>query len=162
MNYLYKTRHPELAEGLKVKDYSVSNENFELHYNQELDLLKTFPEPHNLDKYYQSEDYISHTDSKRSFFEKLYHWVKTYTLNQKEKLLSSHLNQKGTLLDIGAGTGDFLAYVQGKGWKTTGIEPNEKAKELARKKGISFVENAESLEEDSFDVITMWHVLEHV
>lgn len=61
---------------IKVQDYSVSNENFELLQDPELELLKTHPQPDlvNLGKYYESEDYISHTDSKRSLFEKMYHW----------------------------------------------------------------------------------------
>src|SRR5690554_555171 len=147
---------------MKIKDYSVSKENFELEYNSEYDLFKTNPIPENLDKYYQSEDYISHTDSKRSLFEKLYHLVKQYTLSQKEKLISSYVKNKGNLLDIGAGTGDFLAYAKSKKWEVVGIEPSQKAKELAQKKGVSFVDNTEELSDNSFDVITMFHVLEHV
>jgi len=147
---------------MKIKDYSVSKEEFELEYNSEYDLFKTNPIPENLDKYYQSEDYISHTDSKRSLFEKLYHLVKQYTLSQKEKLISSYVKNKGNLLDIGAGTGDFLAHAKSKKWEVVGIEPSQKAKELAQKKGVSFVDNTEELSDNSFDVITMFHVLEHV
>lgn len=147
---------------IKVKDHSVSGESFELFFNEEYRLLKTVPVPENLGKYYQSEDYISHTDSKRSLFEKIYHWVKQYTLSRKEALISSYAKKKGNLLDIGAGTGDFLAYAKSKKWEVIGIEPNQKAKELAQKKGVSFVENTEELSNNSFDVITMFHVLEHV
>ncbi len=147
---------------MKIKDYSVSKESFELVYDSEYDLFKTVPIPQNLEKYYQSEDYISHTDGKRSLFEKVYHWVKQYTLSQKERLISSYIRTKGNLLDIGAGTGDFLAYAISKKWKVTGIEPSSTAKELAQKKGVPFVEGTEELSDNSFDVITMWHVLEHV
>lgn len=147
---------------IKVKDHSVSGEDFELLLNKEFQLLKTNPVPRDLEKYYQSEDYISHTDGKRSLFEKIYHWVKQYTLSQKEQLISSYVGKKGNLLDIGAGTGDFLAYAQKKNWKVTGIEPNSKARELAQKKGVSFVEDMAELSDNSFDVVTMWHVLEHV
>ncbi len=69
---------------------------------------------------------------------------------------------KGAILDIGAGTGDFLAVAKQNGWSTTGIEPSPKAKSIAITKGISFVENTTDLANHSFDVITMWHVLEHV
>lgn len=147
---------------MNIKDHSVSKEDFELKYNSEYDLFQTNPIPENLDRYYQSEDYISHTDSKRSLFEKAYHWVKQYTLFQKERLISSYIKSKGNLLDIGAGTGDFLAYAQSKKWKVTGIEPSSRAKELAQKKGVSFVNSTEELSDNSFDVITMFHVLEHV
>ena len=75
-----------------VKDYSVSGEEFELRYNKELDLLETFPQPSedNLGSYYISEDYISHTDSKRNLFEKAYHIVRKYALNQKLNTTLAH------------------------------------------------------------------------
>ncbi|SFB09063.1 Methyltransferase domain-containing protein [Flavobacterium swingsii] len=149
---------------IKVKDNSVSKENFELLLDKELQLLKTYPQP-SLDvlpKYYESEDYISHTDGKRSLFEKLYQIIKSYSLNKKVSLINSFHPQKGSLLDIGAGTGDFLATAKKAGWQITGIEPNEKAKTISISKGVSFAENLESIESHSFDVITMWHVLEHV
>lgn len=147
---------------MKIKDYSVSKEDFELEHNSEYDLFKTVPIPENLDHYYQSEDYISHTDAKRSLFERIYHFVKQYTLSQKERIIYSELNRKGNLLDIGAGTGDFLAYAKAKNWEVVGIEPNQKAKGLALKKGVLFVDNTTELSDNSFDVITMFHVLEHV
>jgi len=147
---------------LKTKDYSVSNEYFELLLDSKYELLKTFPVPKDLDKYYQSEDYISHTDAKNSLFEKIYYLVKQYTLFRKEKLINLYSKQRGNLLDIGAGTGDFLNYATKKKWKTTGAEPNQKAKELALKKGVLMVENTTELAENSFDIITLWHVLEHI
>ena len=92
----------------KVKDYSVSKEIFDLHHNPEFDLLITFPKPSSekLPSYYESEDYISHTDGKRSLFEKTYHFIKNIALKNKLKLINTE-SQKGKLLDIGAGTGDF-------------------------------------------------------
>lgn len=147
---------------MKITDYSVSKEAFQLEYNSKYDLFKTNPIPENLDNYYQSEDYISHTDSKRSLFEKMYYLVKQYTLSQKERLIFSQVKKKGNLLDIGAGTGDFLAYAKSKKWEVVGIEPSSKAKDLALKKGVKFVESTEELSDNSFDVITMFHVLEHV
>src|SRR5690606_16089556 len=116
---------------MKVKDHSVSKQEFELVYNKDLYLYKTNPIPDNLEVYYQSEDYISHTDAKRSLFEKLYHLVKQFTLSLKERLTTSYTKNKGNLLDIGAGTGDFLAYAKSKNWTVFGIEPSSKAKELA-------------------------------
>lgn len=149
---------------IKVQDYSVSKENFELLLDPDFQILKTHPQPalENLGSYYESEDYISHTDSKRSFFERLYHLVKTYSLKKKVELINSYHPEKGSLLDIGAGTGDFLVTALGAGWQTIGIEPNQSAKQLAISKGISFSERIESIENQQFDVITMWHVLEHV
>ncbi|TDX13469.1 class I SAM-dependent methyltransferase [Flavobacterium sp. S87F.05.LMB.W.Kidney.N] len=149
---------------LTVKDHSVSKEIFDLYYDEELDMLITSPQPElqNLGKYYESEDYISHTDNKRSLFEKAYHFVKNIALQNKLNLINSEQPKKGKLLDIGAGTGDFLLTAKNNGWETIGVEPSERAKNIAKQKGISFVEEMSSLENNSLDVITMWHVLEHV
>ncbi|WP_163398671.1 class I SAM-dependent methyltransferase [Flavobacterium fluviatile] len=149
---------------LTVKDHSVSKEIFELYYDENLDMLITSPQPdfENLGRYYESEDYISHTDNKRSVFEKAYHFVKNIALKNKLNLINLEQSKKGKILDIGAGTGDFLLTAKNDGWKTIGVEPSEKAKEIAKRKGISFVEEFSELENNSFDVITMWHVLEHV
>ena len=149
---------------LTVKDYSVSQEIFDLHYDATLDMLVTYPQPelNNLGRYYESVDYISHTDSKRSLFEKAYHFVKGIALKNKLQLINAEQASKGQLLDIGAGTGDFLLVAKNNGWNTIGIEPSEKAKAIAITKGISFVPDTSSLASHSFDCITMWHVLEHV
>jgi SAM-dependent methyltransferase len=149
---------------LTVKDHSVSKEIFELYHDETLDMLITFPQPdlENLGKYYESEDYISHTDNKRSLFEKAYHFVKNIALKNKLNLINAEQSQKGKILDIGAGTGDFLLTAKNDGWETVGVEPSERAKNIAKQKGISFVDEISVLENNSFDVITMWHVLEHV
>lgn len=149
---------------LTVKDHSVSKETFDLYHDQTMDMLVTYPQPslENLGKYYESVDYISHTDSKRSLFEKAYHFVKSIALKNKLNLINSLQPNKGRILDIGAGTGDFLSVAKQNGWQTVGVEPSEKAKAIAIKKEVSFVEDTAELENHSFDVITMWHVLEHV
>ena len=149
---------------LTVKDYSVSQETFDLYHDEELDMLITHPQPslENLGKYYESVDYISHTDSKRSLFEKCYHFIKSIALKNKLNLVNSLQPAKGSILDIGAGTGDFLSVVKENGWITIGVEPSDKAKAIAKSKGVVFVEQTSELENNSFDIITMWHVLEHV
>lgn len=149
---------------LTVKDYSVSKETFDLYHDEVLDMLITFPQPSldNLGKYYESEDYISHTDNKRSLFEKAYHFVKSIALKNKLNLINLLQPNKGKILDIGAGTGEFLSVAKNDGWQTIGVEPSGKAKAIAINKGISFVEQTTELENNSFDVISMWHVLEHV
>lgn len=153
-----KTKH-----FLNVKDYSVSQETFELLHDTELDMLITHPQPslEKLPSYYESNDYISHTDGKKTLFEKMYQFVKGIALKNKLKLINSQ-SQKGRILDIGAGVGDFLMTAKNDGWKIIGIEPSEKAKSIAIKKGVSFVDDVKQIESHSIDVITMWHVLEHV
>ena len=149
---------------LTVKDHSVSKEIFELYYDENLDMLITSPQPavSVLGKYYESVDYISHTDSKRSLFEKAYHFVKGIALKNKLDLINSLQPAKGRILDIGAGTGDFLAMAKDNDWSTVGVEPSSKARDIAIRKGVSFIDDTAQLEKQSFDVITMWHVLEHV
>jgi len=149
---------------LTVLDHSVSKETFDLYQDTNLDMLVTSPQPslEHLGRYYESEDYISHTDNRRSLFEKAYHFVKSIALKNKLELINGEQIGKGQLLDIGAGTGDFLSVAKKNGWNTTGIEPSDRAKAIANGKGISFVDNTTDLANDSFDVITMWHVLEHV
>ena len=149
---------------ITVKDFSVSGESFSLLHNEDYDLLKTHPQPslERLPSYYESEDYISHTDGKRTLFEKMYHLVKSNAIKNKVKLINQWQPEKGTLLDIGAGTGDFLLEAKKQNWIITGIEPNDKAKQIAIQKGVSFGTNLEELADESFDVISMWHVLEHV
>ncbi|WP_442787102.1 class I SAM-dependent methyltransferase [Flavobacterium suncheonense] len=149
---------------IRVQDYSVSGESFDLLLDEELQLLKTHPQPslEKLPRYYESEDYISHTDGQRSLFEKLYQLIKRKAIRDKVSLITKLQPQKGMLLDIGAGTGDFLSEAQNQNWNCIGIEPSEKAKKIAVSKGVRFSESLEVLENHSFDVITMWHVLEHV
>lgn len=149
---------------LTLKDHSVTNEQFDLLYDSDLDMLVTSPKPTNevLSKYYESDDYISHTDAKRTLFEKMYHFVKNIALRNKLKLVNSNAKVKGKILDLGAGTGDFLLTAKNNGWDTVGVEPNQKARSSANEKGILLFNDTSQLASESFDVITMWHVLEHV
>lgn len=149
---------------LKVKDYSVSQKEFTLYLDTSIDLLATNPQPTSdeLGRYYESEDYISHTDSSRSWFEKIYQIIKKTAIQQKLKLVLAQHKDKGILLDIGCGTGDFLAAAKSSGWQVKGYEPNEKAQKIASQKGVELTNSTEDLKDNSVDVITMWHVLEHV
>ena len=156
-----------MTDKLVVIDHSVSKEQFELCYDETLELYRTSPQPSldSLDKYYESEDYISHTDTKRNIFEKVYHTVRMYQLNKKVQLIHRFEKNKGKLLDIGCGTGDFLKMAQHFKWDVLGIEPNDQAREIAKEKGATTLSCLEDLDEgydQSFNVITLWHVLEHV
>jgi 2-polyprenyl-3-methyl-5-hydroxy-6-metoxy-1,4-benzoquinol methylase len=144
------------------KDYTVSSERFELMKNEEYEMLVTFPVPLDLESYYKSDNYISHTDSKKTFFDKIYQTVKKYTLKQKISLLNSFQTATKTILDVGAGTGDFLKVCKNNNWKVLGIEPNLDARKIAGKKGIHLKKNLSDIHDQKFDVITLWHVLEHV
>ncbi len=149
---------------IECEDHTVSGEKFQLLYNREYDMLVTSPKPNEKEiyKYYESEDYISHTDAKRSFLEKMYHIVKLFSLRKKTKLITTLNKGKGALLDIGAGTGDFLVAAKKQNWTVQGIEPSNQAKKIAEQKGITLISQTSDLPSESFDIITMWHVLEHV
>ena len=152
---------------ITLKDYSVSGEEFQLQYNEDLQMLETFPMPSlsKLPEYYKSEDYISHTDTKRNLFEKAYHVVRSISLKRKLKLINSFASEEKKLLDIGCGTGDFLQFVKQHDWKVSGVEPNEDARKIANSKTNNVVFDIDKLSQfkpESFDVITLWHVLEHL
>lgn len=147
---------------LKTKDFSISGEPFELHWDEDLDMLVTNPQPENLDAYYQSENYISHTDAKKSFTDKLYHRVKQKNLKNKIQLVENQKNNNNSLLDIGAGTGDFLMLAKSKGYEVAGVEPNVKARQLADQKGVVLESELDAISDAKFQTITLWHVLEHL
>lgn len=149
---------------MKVKDFFLSNEDFELRRNPTFGFLETYPQPlENLNEYYQSEEYISHTDSEKGLFAKVYQLIKVFNIRYKFSLLN--LPKKSQrILDYGCGTGDFLKFAQNQKHVVLGVEPNEQARLLAQfKLGEEKVTNEKLDElESQFDVITLWHVLEHI
>lgn len=146
---------------LECRDFLVSGEKFKLISDDNSEILRTWPVPENLEFYYQSKDYISHTDSSKGITEKIYQLVKRYMLAKKLSWIETFKNP-GKILDVGAGTGEFLNYCKKKGWKIDGVEPNASARKLASKKGVEIHKELAELPAASFDVITMWHVLEHL
>jgi len=161
-------RNNSLEHFLNCKDYTVSGETFSIVIDKDSDFLITTPRPNDEDlgKYYESENYISHADSKKSFIDKIYQAVRSITIKQKVNLINTFDQTDKTILDIGVGTGDFLSACENSNWQVKGVEPNGKARILAKSKlknPISKIYGTiEELELETFDVITMWHVLEHV
>ncbi len=148
------------------KDYFLTGEKFEIVKCKGCGFRFTNPRPvaADLGKYYESAEYISHSDSRKGLFASIYQQVRKYTLSRKLSMLSK-FQQKGELLDIGCASGQFLHYMSEHGWNTTGIEPDEKTRERAITEfGLQIFpeEKLNTLNRSSFDVITMWHVLEHV
>ena len=117
-------------------------------------------------RYYQSANYVSHSDTEKGLINRLYHLVRNYTLTGKRKLLLKVTGKEtGSLLDVGAGTGAFANTMKLAGWNVTGLEPDETARQNANTKyGLTLQPpgNLFTLEVAQFDAITMWHVLEHV
>lgn len=147
---------------LKTKDYSVTGEAFELFYDNDLNMLITKPQPTNLDKYYQSDSYISHTDANKTLLDKIYQVIKKLSLRRKLRMIGSYATEEKSLLDVGAGTGDFLFLAAQNGWAVSGVEPNWLARGKAGEKSIDLSPDLDSLEKRKYKVITLWHVLEHL
>jgi 2-polyprenyl-3-methyl-5-hydroxy-6-metoxy-1,4-benzoquinol methylase len=147
-------------------DNTVSKENFDIVACKNCSFKFTNPRPNEeeIRKYYKSETYISHTNTKKGLVAKLYQLVRKQTLKNKLKLLNKLKKNKGSILDVGCGTGMFLEICKNDGWNIEGIEPDEDARKIAEKQlGRTLESNIlNSLKEKSFDIITMWHVLEHI
>lgn len=149
-----------------VKDHSITKKDFTIQQCMNCQLLLTNPRPseEKLPMYYQSENYVSHNDTKKGIVNTLYQWVKRITLRQKINLIQSYSSEK-TLLDIGCGTGDFLTFASKKDWEVTGLEPDDGARKLALNKlpnRIFDLSHRSKLKDHQFAIITLWHVLEHV
>ena len=159
-------KEKELYKGLtsimSCKDYTVSQESYELLLNKDLDMMVTQPVPSDLENYYKSEDYISHTNASKSFIDKIYQKVRKRTLQNKLKLINSFNLSDKKLLDIGSGTGDFLATCKADNWKVFGVEPSEEARQISEEKNVKAFSDISEMKENNFDVISLWHVLEHV
>lgn len=152
---------------LKLKDYFLTQEEFEILECEDCKLLFTnpCPAPDKIGNYYKSEDYLSHNEEKKSLFAKIYNKVKKINIKNKFKIAVSNQQSAISILDIGCGVGDFLLYAKEMGCNVTGIEPSEDARKIAEKKlecKISSPEELQNIPDNSFDIITMWHVLEHV
>jgi 2-polyprenyl-3-methyl-5-hydroxy-6-metoxy-1,4-benzoquinol methylase len=152
---------------LSCEDYTVSHETFNIVKCGGCGFLFTNPRPKQdeIGKYYQSEDYISHSGTKKGLINSIYHRVRNYTIKNKFKIIQQYVSKDVSLLDIGCGTGEFLNYCNLQGWKTVGIEPSDTGRAAGiRNYGLSiFLEqHLQVFQPNSVDVITMWHVLEHV
>lgn len=147
-------------------DNTVSKKAFDLQECGSCGFVYTSPRPQNSDlgKFYESDEYISHSNTKKGIVSRLYQSVRNRTLRQKLDLINSR-QKKGSLLDIGCGTGEFANVMKLDGWNVRAIEPGDNAREMARKNyGLDVQPEAAiaNIPANSIDVITMWHVLEHV
>jgi SAM-dependent methyltransferase len=130
--------------------------------NCDFTLTNPRPDQNSIAKYYQSDKYISHTGGSKSLFDNIYVFARTITLGWKLKLIESR-KPKGNILDYGCGTGEFLEHLKKNGWEITGVEPSDEA----RKKSTDLLQatihsGIEKIGNKKFDVITLWHVLEHI
>ena len=158
----------DIASLLHTKDYSLKGEDFQIIQCANCTLEYTDPAPSKQDiaPYYNFPSYISHTDTKEGFVNQLYHKVRNHTLTQKTNWVQSlFTGHKGHILEVGAGTGAFAHSMSKKGWKITALEPDASSRKKALENyniQLDPIEKLYELETASFEVITLWHVLEHV
>jgi len=148
---------------LQATDHLVSGESFSIHWDPVH--RRAWTEVENLDSldvYYESSDYISHRSKPDSLISLLYVWSRGFMLTYKHALLKKHLQPNCRLLDIGCGTGSFLAFMSKKGFKVSGIERNVKARSICLESNIDVQATEAELHPESFDAISLWHVLEHL
>lgn len=147
----------------------MTSEFFSIVKCRNCELLFTNPRPDRteISRYYESNDYISHSNSNKGLTNKIYRSVRKYSIQKKIKLLERYLGEKNkSILDIGCGTGEFLGACKQAGWQSIGIEPNEGARNKAIQ-NFSLNVYPETYLNDlkntgNPSIITMWHVLEHV
>ncbi|MGJ8683020.1 MAG: class I SAM-dependent methyltransferase [Nonlabens sp.] len=156
-----KDNAPTYTHFLTVQDYFLTQEKFELYKNEQTEVLKTTPQPENLESYYESENYLSHDDSQDSFFARCYQYAKGWNLKSKKSLIGKYAVD-GKILDIGAGVGDVVGALKKSGYDAVGYEPSKKARIFAARKGIELLDQTDSIQPNSIKVISMYHVLEHV
>lgn len=153
----------EFTNELVATDYTTSHESFQIQKCTKCHFVFTNPRPsaEAIGKYYQSDSYISHTDGGKSILDKVYLMARNFTLRWKEQLVLKQ-HAQGELLDVGCGTGEFINHMKKAGWQVTGMEPTEGPRAKASEKIQNRIYSSLQEINQSFDVITLWHVLEHV
>lgn len=150
------------------RDHTVSGETFAIVQCASCGFRYTSPVPdeNEIGRYYKSENYVSHSDTSRGLINGLYHAVRKITLRQKARYVELASGKKsGRMLDYGCGTGAFLATMRERGWTVTGLEPDADARRIGREKHGLELQSYDALWDlppGVFDVVTLWHVLEHV
>lgn len=159
-------QHNILRHFLTCKDYTVSKKDFTLQSCDNCGFVLTSPRPvlSEIGFYYQSEEYISHSNTQKGLINWLYHQVRKIALQRKLSLLEKYFPKKGNLLDNGCGTGAFVKFALANGWQAEGIEPDENARTFAREYSNTsiFAHLDELPRANRYNAITLWHVLEHI
>ncbi len=148
---------------MKIKDHFLTQEYFELKETNIKGILKTYPIPLNLSKYYESKEYISHHQDNGSLKERIYKFAQSFNLNYKRNILAKETFQNAKVLDYGCGAGEFIKHIEND-FETFGFEPNQNARTAATKKvkKSKIISDINEIENASLDVITLWHVFEHI
>ncbi|HSG67983.1 MAG TPA: class I SAM-dependent methyltransferase [Bacteroidales bacterium] len=156
----------KISHYLECKDHFVSGESFHIASCEACGFCFTSARPleNGIAAYYESDDYVSHSKNDTGLINRLFHLSRIYTLWHKKRLVNKYAQGKN-ILDYGCGTGDFLATMIASGWNCLGVEPNEKARQIASSKSkltVSDESGLSKLSDGSLQAITLWHVLEHI
>ncbi|MBR06991.1 MAG: methyltransferase [Rickettsiales bacterium] len=157
-------KHTKFSNHLICKDHTVSGESFALVKCDKCGIIITNPRPDvdSIAKYYEDKNYISHTNKANNPINIAYKLVRSITLKQKYDLIKKH-NQQKRLLDFGCGSGVFLNYIKEKGYEVSGLESHaETAQSAQQLTGATIYSKLQDLHKHHYDVITAWHVIEHV
>jgi SAM-dependent methyltransferase len=158
----------ELKQAMACVDSFVSGEEFSLYTCEYCKFLFTqnFPDEEAMDRYYEAPDYVSHSDTHKGLMNQLYHVVRRMMLRRKvRRVIRESHRKEGRLLDYGAGTGYFAAAMQRKGWSVEAMEKSERARSFAQAHfGLECLppEKLADCAPEQYDVITLWHVMEHI
>ena len=153
---------------LTSSDFFVTGETFGIKKCSKcgFKITEEIEDEENIGPYYQSEEYISHSNTAKGLVNAAYHRVRGYMLGQKRRLVQKASGLKnGQLLDVGTGTGFFPNEMQRHGWNVTGTEKSSDARDFAKtvfNLDLLPAEALFNLTEQQFDIITLWHVLEHI
>jgi len=124
--------------------------------------LNPRPTESEISNYYHSTDYDPHNIKTNDKWGKLYKLVQRGTLRWKfSKIAPFYLN--GKLLDVGGGSGEFTSFMALKGWDVVLQDNIANLNGINETKGVRKVENLQMIKStELFNVITLWHSLEHI
>lgn len=158
-------KHTAFTNYLIAEDHTVTQESFALVKCQKCQLIFTNPRPDkdHIGKYYESENYISHTNNGNNPINLMYKLVRNYTLRKKVNLIGKYL-KANRILDFGCGTGAYVHALNQAGYVAEGFEPNQQARQEAEKLTNEriYSELKQLKQAEVYDAVTAWHVLEHV
>ena len=159
--------HNEFEKVYDLDDYKITQETFSLQKCTHCTLIYTVDPPlgDNIGRYYESDDYLEHSNRKNDLFSRMYGWGRDLMFGYKYGILKK-LGSEKKILDIGAGSGYFLNFMRGKGYSVTGIEMSERARNHAKEVHNLDIHPDEMFHnkafKEKFDIISLWHVMEHL
>jgi len=152
----------------KVTDHFCTGKKFDLLICPGCELIYTSPLPSKdkIGEFYRFSGYVSHSEKPGNFFQRIYFFIRKIMIKKKIRFIKPHLGDSKRILDYGSGTGVFLARCIKNNFNAFGYEPDDRAGNIAREKIGSDVmlslQDIDNQQLEKFDMVTLWHVLEHI